>query len=181
MQCLVNAEQELGNTRIRPALDSQDGEEVVLRADYYPYGQNKRAKTIDMARAARVFRSGQQLQVAPEADSHEPRKQFVLAQIRTSKVHDDRITFSFAIPEHVAERTWSDPWQAVAQRPFLFKPSANQIIQRHFHRKLRDGALRDLLLSGESKPVQQIIKVRWSRILWYVPNMFRRFSATLVH
>ncbi|KAH7708536.1 Protein K08D10.5 [Aphelenchoides avenae] len=164
MQCLVNAEQELGNTKIKPRLDSQDGEEVILCADYYPYGTSKKHKKIDMARAARIFRSGQQLQVAPESGPREPRSPFVLAQIRTSKVHDDRIAFSIAVPEHVAERTWTDQWQTIIQRPFLFKPSANQIIQRHFHRKLRDGALRNLLLSGENKPVQQIIKALFGDI-----------------
>ncbi|KAH7722397.1 nonsense mRNA reducing factor 1 NORF1 [Aphelenchoides avenae] len=158
MQCLVNAEQELGNTKIKPRLESQDGEEVILRADYYPYGTTKKHKKIDMARAARIFRSGQQLQVTPETGPSEPRHPLALAQIRTSKVHDDRIAFSLAIPDHVAERTWNDQWQSIAQRSFLFKPSANQVIQRHFHRKLRDGALRELLTSDESKPVQQIIK-----------------------
>lgn len=166
MQCLVNAEQELGNTKIKPRLESQDGEEVILRADYYPYGTTKKHKKIDMARAARIFRSGQQLQVTPETGPSEPRHPLALAQIRTSKVHDDRIAFSLAIPDHVAERTWNDQWQSIAQRSFLFKPSANQVIQRHFHRKLRDGALRELLTSDESKPVQQIIKVRESRIIW---------------
>lgn len=178
MQCLVNNEQELGNTKVRPTVESQDGEEVILRADYYPYGVDKRAKKIDMARAARIFRSGQQLQVAPEAGPGEPRISFVLAQIRSSKVHDDRIAFSFAMPEHVADKTWNGQWQTITQRSFLFKPSANQVLQRHFHRQLRDGALCELLMSGERKPVQQIIKVRCPQGERFKENTYRRSSAT---
>ncbi|KAH7693069.1 hypothetical protein AAVH_39901, partial [Aphelenchoides avenae] len=158
MQVLVSAEQDLGNKKLAPRLESRDDEEVILHADYYTYGKDKKARKVDMARAARVFRSGQQLQVAPETAPGEERTQFVLAQIRFFKVHDNRISFTFAIPQHVADKIWKDQWETVLQRRFLFKPSVSQVLQRHFHRKLKEGGLREILLSNESKPVQQIIR-----------------------
>ena len=159
MQCMVNAEQDLARKALTPVLESEDMDEVVLKADYYPSATTRKDKNTDMVRAARIFKAGQQLQIAPESAQGEPKVAFVLAPIRHSKVKDDRITFTFAIPEYVADKIWQDQWQSILGRSFLFKPSANQVLQRHFHRKLREGELRKILTSGQRKPVELIIRV----------------------
>lgn len=133
---------------------------MILRATYQPRGGDDKAQKEDLTSAARVFRYNQHISVIPQGNKGDYDDRFTLVPIRSSKVLKDCITFTFAIPQNLPEDLWGEDVNQLTQMPWEFKVSQQQVLQRHFLKKLKEGRLQQLFLDSEHHTSKQIVKVR---------------------
>lgn len=176
LQSKARAAQKLYSNTFRPTLEREDEDEVILRSSYYPRGSAVRAIAEDLSRAARVFRFNQHLSVIPQGNRGDYGDRFTLVPIRSSKVHKDHIAFTFAMRKGLAEDLWDEEFDSLIQKPWEFKVSQQQVLQRHFLKKLRDGEIRQLFVDPQHRTTKQIIKVSRLPSSYDTPLSFRRCS-----
>lgn len=139
----------LNNTVIEPRFWKEEAGDLFLLANYFPEGKTFKAKADDLARAARVLKSQQHILVRPRGTFFE--EKYALATVNSHKLADDRIVFTFGLEKSTSEAKWgAQPWEQLVKEEWVFKAPKPQVLQSHFFKLLRQGALSDVLQQNRS-------------------------------
>lgn len=149
---------ELNNKVIRPQLLKEVEGELILTSRYVPEGKDAKQVADDLARAARVLKSRQHVLLSPRGTAYDDKS--YLATIRTHKLLDNGVTFTFGLEKSASSSLWNgEPWEELLDMEWVFRAPRPQILQSHFAKQLREGRLAEVLSSTASLPAAKILTV----------------------